>query len=190
VKAKGGTVVAREFSDNQTVDFSAQLTRLKAENADLIFFGGLDRQAAAVVKRMRQLGMNAQFVGGGGVMDADFLKLAGEAAEGAQAWEYGSPLDKLPQGKAFSDKFQNRFGVAILSYAPFGYDAAWAAVNAMQQANSHDPKVYRPVLKKISFNGITGPIAFDDKGALKNASSTLYQVKNGAWTTVVTKSGI
>jgi branched-chain amino acid transport system substrate-binding protein len=190
VKAAGGSIVAHEFSDNQTVDFSAQLTALKASGADLIFFGGLDRQAAAVAKRMKQLGMTAQLVGGGGVMDADFLQLSGDAAEGAMAWEYGSPLDKMPQGKAFSDKFQKRFGVAILSYAPFGYDAAWAAVHAMQKANSIDPNVYRPVLKSISFPGITGTIAFDDKGALKNASSTMYQVKNGAWVPIVTKSGI
>jgi branched-chain amino acid transport system substrate-binding protein len=190
VKAAGGSIVAHEFSDNQTVDFSAQLTALKASGADLIFFGGLDRQAAAVAKRMKQLGMTAQLVGGGGVMDADFLQLSGDAAEGAMAWEYGSPLEKMPQGKAFSDKFQKRFGVAILSYAPFGYDAAWAAVHAMQKANSIDPNVYRPVLKSISFPGITGTIAFDDKGALKNASSTMYQVKNGAWVPVVTKGGI
>jgi len=189
VKAAGGSIVAHEFSDNQTVDFSAQLTALKASGADLIFFGGLDRQAAAVAKRMKQLGMTAQLVGGGGVMDADFLQLSGDAAEGAMAWEYGSPLDKMPQGKAFSDKFQKRFGVAILSYAPFGYDAAWAAVHAMQKANSIDPNVYRPVLKSISFPGITGTIAFDDKGALKNASSTMYQVKGGAWVPVVTKNG-
>ncbi|SAL21168.1 branched chain amino acid ABC transporter periplasmic ligand-binding protein [Caballeronia sordidicola] len=189
VKAAGGSIVARQYSDNQTVDFSAQLTALKGAGADLIFFGGLDRQAAAVAKRMKQLGVNAQLVGGGGVMDADFLKLAGDTAEGVMAWEYGSPLEKMPQGKAFADKFQKRFGVAILSYAPFGYDAAWAAVNAMQKAGSIDPKVYRPVLKTISFPGITGTIAFDDKGALKNASSTMYQVKSGAWVPIVTKSG-
>jgi len=105
------------------------------------------------------------------------------------AWEYGSPLEKLPQGKAFAEKFQKHFGVAILSYSPFGYDAAWAAINAMQKANSIDPNVYRPVLKTISFPGITGTIAFDDKGALKNASSTMYQVKGGAWVPIVTKSG-
>jgi branched-chain amino acid transport system substrate-binding protein len=189
VMAAGGSIVARQYSDNQTVDFSAQLTALKGVGTDLIFFGGLDRQAAAVAKRMKQLGISAQFVGGGGVMDADFLKLAGDAAEGAMAWEYGSPLEKLPQGKAFSEKFQKRFGVAILSYAPFGYDAAWAAINAMQKGNSIDPKVYRPVLKAISFPGITGTIAFDNNGALKNASSTMYQVKGGAWVPIVTKSG-
>jgi len=189
VKAAGGTIVARQYSDNQTVDFSAQLTALKGIGTDLIFFGGLDRQAAAVAKRMKQLGITAQFVGGGGVMDTDFLKLAGDAADGAMAWEYGSPLEKLPQGKAFAEKFQKHFGVAILSYAPFGYDAAWAAINAMQKGNSIDPKVYRPVLKTISFPGITGTIAFDNNGALKNASSTMYQVKGGAWVPIVTKSG-
>ena len=189
VKAAGGTIIARQYSDNQTVDFSAQLTALKGAGTDLIFFGGLDRQAAAVAKRMKQLGINAQFVGGGGVMDTDFLKLAGDAADGAMAWEYGSPLEKLPQGKAFAEKFQKHFGVAILSYAPFGYDAAWAAINAMQKGNSIDPKVYRPVLKTISFPGITGTIAFDNNGALKNASSTMYQVKAGAWVPIVTKSG-
>ncbi|HEV7836045.1 MAG TPA: branched-chain amino acid ABC transporter substrate-binding protein [Caballeronia sp.] len=189
VKAAGGTIIARQYSDNQTVDFSAQLTALKGAGTDLIFFGGLDRQAAAVAKRMKQLGITAQFVGGGGVMDTDFLKLAGDAADGAMAWEYGSPLEKLPQGKAFAEKFQKHFGVAILSYAPFGYDAAWAAINAMQKGNSIDPKVYRPVLKAISFPGITGTIAFDNNGALKNASSTMYQVKGGAWVPVVTKSG-
>ncbi|MEA3116692.1 MAG: branched-chain amino acid transport system substrate-binding protein [Caballeronia sp.] len=189
VKAAGGTIIARQYSDNQTVDFSAQLTALKGAGTDLIFFGGLDRQAAAVAKRMKQLGITAQFVGGGGVMDTDFLKLAGDAADGAMAWEYGSPLEKLPQGKAFAEKFQKHFGVAILSYAPFGYDAAWAAINAMQKGNSIDPKVYRPVLKAISFPGITGTIAFDNNGALKNASSTMYQVKSGAWVPIVTKSG-
>lgn len=190
VKAAGGSIVAHEYSDNQTVDFSAQLTALKAAGADLVFFGGLDRQAAAVAKRMKQLGMTAQLVGGGGVMDTDFLKLAGDASEGTMAWEYGSPLEKMPKGKAFADTFQKHFGVAILAYAPFGYDAAWAAVNAMQKANSIDPKVYRPALKAISFPGITGTIAFDDKGALKNASSTMYQVKNGAWVPIVTKGGV
>jgi branched-chain amino acid transport system substrate-binding protein len=187
VKAAGETIVQRQYSDNHTADFSAQLTALKAANVDLVFFGGLDRQAASVAKRMKELGMTAQFVGGGGVMDSDFLKLAGDAGEGAMAWEYGRPFESLPHGKQFSAKFQKTFGVPILSYAPFGYDAAWAGIHAMQKANSIDPTVYLPVLKKISFEGVTGPIAFDDKGALKAGSSTVYQVKNGAWVPIVTE---
>ena len=189
VKAHGGNIVAHEYTNNQAVDFSTQLTAIKATNADLIFFGGLDTQAAGVAKRMKQLGLTAQLVGGGGVMDPEFIKLAGDAADGAMAWEYGRPLSQLPGGKDFSEKFKKRFGVDILSYAPFGYDAAWAAIKAMQQAKSTTPAAYRPVLKAISFDGVTGPIAFDPNGSLKNAGSTLYQVKNGTWVPIVTKGG-
>jgi branched-chain amino acid transport system substrate-binding protein len=190
VKAAGGNIVAREFTSNTAVDFSTQLTKIKSTNADLIFFGGLDTQAAAIAKKMKQLGMTAQLLGGGGVQDPEFVKLAGDAAEGAMAWEYGRPLAQLPGGKDFSTKFKKRFGDDILSYAPFGYDAAWAAIKAMQTAKSTDPKVYRPALKSISFEGVTGTISFDSTGALKSAASTLYQVKNGVWIPVVTKSGV
>jgi branched-chain amino acid transport system substrate-binding protein len=189
VKAAGGNIVAREYTDNKTMDFSTQLTRIKSENADLIFFGGLDTQAAAIAKKMKQLNMSAQLLGGGGVEDPEFVKLAGDAAEGAMAWEYGRPLAQLPGGKDFSQKFKKRFGEDILSYAPFGYDGAWAAIKAMQAARSTTPADYRPMLKNINFEGVTGTIAFDATGALKSGASTLYQVKNGVWVPVVTKSG-
>jgi branched-chain amino acid transport system substrate-binding protein len=189
VKAHGGNIVTREYTDNKAVDFSTQITKIKSTNADLVFFGGLDAQAAGFAKRMKQLGLNAQLVGGGGVMDEDFIKLAGDAAEGAMAWEYGRPLAQLPGGKDFSAKFKKRFGVDILSYAPFGYDGAWAVIKAMQQAKSSSPAVYRPVLKSIDFEGVTGKISFDSTGALKSGASTLYQVKNGAWVPIVTKTG-
>jgi branched-chain amino acid transport system substrate-binding protein len=189
VKAAGGTIVTREYTDNHAVDFSTQLTKIKATNADLIFFGGLDTQAAAIAKKMKQLGMNAQLLGGGGVEDPEFIKLAGDASDGAMAWEYGRPLAQLPGGKDFAQKFKAKFGEDILSYAPFGYDATWAAIKAMQEAGSATPSVYRPKLKTISFEGVTGTISFDNTGALKNAASTLYQVKNGVWVPVVTKTG-
>jgi len=85
VKAHGGNIVTREYTDNKAVDFSTQITKIKSTNADLIFFGGLDTQAAGFAKRMKQLGMNAQLVGGGGVMDQDFIKLAGDSAEGLRS---------------------------------------------------------------------------------------------------------
>ncbi|MFC0403346.1 branched-chain amino acid ABC transporter substrate-binding protein [Paraburkholderia rhizosphaerae] len=189
VKAAGGNIVTREYTDNHAVDFSTQLTRIKATNADLIFFGGLDTQAAAIAKKMKQLGMNAQLLGGGGVQDPEFIKLAGDTAEGAMAWEYGRPLAQMPAGKEFARKFKAKFGEDILSYAPFGYDATWAAIKAMQAAGSASPSAYRPKLKSINFEGVTGTISFDSTGALKSGASTLYQVKDGEWHPVVTKTG-
>ncbi|MEX3957967.1 branched-chain amino acid ABC transporter substrate-binding protein [Trinickia sp. EG282A] len=188
VKKAGGNIVGREYTTNSATDFKTQLTSLKGKNPDLIFVGALNPQAAGIMKQMRQLGMKAQYVGGGGVKDIDFIKLAGDDAENAEAWEYGRPLDSTPVGKTFADNFKKKFGVDVLSYAPFGYDATWTAIKAMQAANSAKPDDYRAKLKDISFDGITGHIAFNPDGSLKGASSTMYQVKNGQWVTVVTKS--
>jgi branched-chain amino acid transport system substrate-binding protein len=142
-----------------------------------------------IVKRMRQLGLKAQFVGGGGVMDADFIKLAGPAAEGAMAWEYGHPLDSLPQGKAFAQNFKTTYGADMLSYAPFAYDAAKLAIKAMERANSAQPAAFNAAIKSTDYSGVTGKIVFEPNGDLKDASSTLYKVEDGAWAPVTTKAG-
>ncbi|WP_042299191.1 branched-chain amino acid ABC transporter substrate-binding protein [Paraburkholderia kururiensis] len=187
-KASGGTIVDRQFTNDKAVDFSAQLTAIKSTNPDLVFFGGLDTQAAMIVKRMRQLGMKAQFLAGGGVMDANFIKIAGDAANGSSVWEYGQPLSTLPKGKDFEAKFKQKYGVDMLAYAPFAYDATWVAIKAMQKANSVKPADFNTAMKGTDYQGVTGRIAFTQTGDLKNPSSTMYQVKNVAWTPITTKT--
>jgi branched-chain amino acid transport system substrate-binding protein len=115
--------------------------------------------------------------------------VAGAAGEGAMAWEYGRPLDQLPDGPRFEQAYRNRFGTNVLAYAPFGYDAAWAAIHAMVNAKSAKPEVYRSALKSLAFDGVTGHIAFEQDGSLKNGASTLWQVKKGVWVPVTTRGG-
>ena len=50
---------------------------------------------------------------------------------------------------------------------------------AMQKANSTDPGKYLPELAKISYDGVTAKIEFDEHGDTKNGAITLYQVKDG-----------
>ncbi|MGN6667152.1 MAG: branched-chain amino acid ABC transporter substrate-binding protein [Trinickia sp.] len=186
VSAAGGKIDAAEYTNDKAVEFNAQLTNIKAADADVLYYGGGDNQAALIVKRMRQLGMHTQFIGSGGIADSIFLNVAGPAAEGAMAWEYGRPIDSLPRGKAFQAKYKKRFGIDILTYSPFAYDCAWVAIDAMKQAKSANPAEFLPALRATHYEGITGKIAFDQNGDLKDPSSTLYQVKGGRWTPVTT----
>ena len=50
---------------------------------------------------------------------------------------------------------------------------------AMQKANSADPAKYLPELAKISHNGASGKIEFDEKGDRKNAEMTIFIMKGG-----------
>ena len=75
-----------------------------------------------------------------------------------------------------------------MTYAPFAYDCAWVAINAMKQANSAKPEVFMPTLRTMQYDGITGKIEFDSYGDLKHPTSTLYQVKGAKWKPVTTIS--
>jgi branched-chain amino acid transport system substrate-binding protein len=53
-------------------------------------------------------------------------------------------------------------------------------VAAMVKAGSADPARYLPVLAKTEgHRGVTGTIAFDEKGDIKNGALTLYTYKGG-----------
>jgi branched-chain amino acid transport system substrate-binding protein len=185
VKASGGELVAREYTSDKATDFSAILTTIKGKNPDVLFFGGMDPQGAPMAKQMQSLGLKAKFLGGDGLQTAEFLKLAGVAAEGVTASSPGLPIDSMPGGKTFRDKFTAKYGV-IQTYAPYAYDAATAMITAMEKAGSAEPAKYLAELPKIRFAGVTGEIGFDAKGDVLGGAITLYRVKAGKWEVVET----
>jgi branched-chain amino acid transport system substrate-binding protein len=176
----GITPIAHESASDKDTDFSAQLTRIKSKTPDLLFFGGNDGQAAALVQQMYNLGLNSKFLAGDGVHTPEFIKLAGPASEGTITTLPGLPLEKMPQGKAFAARFAQKYG-AIQLYAPYYYDATQIIAKAMQAAGSTDPKIYAEKLKQTNYAGITSQIQFDAQGDLKTGTITTYQVKAGAW---------
>ncbi|CAI3800421.1 Leucine-, isoleucine-, valine-, threonine-, and alanine-binding protein [Pseudomonas sp. MM221] len=184
VKAAGGNVVVREYTNDKSTDFNAILTTAKAQKADAVFFAALDYQAAPMAKQMKNLGLKARFMNIGNLPNDSFKQMAGSAAEGTYAWNYGTPLLDMPKGAAFEQKLKDKFGVGVVQSSPAAYDATWAAINAMVKAGSDDPKVYLPVLKSQSYDGVTGTIAFDDKGNLKNPAATVFQFADGGWKTL------
>lgn len=181
LEAQGVKIVDRQYVDDKTVDFSAVLTAIRSKNADLIFFGGVDSQAAPLARRIKQLGLNARLMGAGGFVSQTFLQLAQKEGDGVVALEPGLPVDQMPGGKKFEQAYQSRYHTHIELHAPFAYDATRVLVAAMEKANSVDPAEYLPALRAISYNGVTGQIAFDKEGNLKSPSFTVYQVVDGKW---------
>lgn len=179
--AQGIQPVAREYVDDKTVDFSAVLTTLRSKNVDLIFFGGVDSQAAPLARRIKQLGMNTQLMGAGGFVSQTFLTLAQKEGEGVVALEPGLPLEQMPGGKAFEQAYRDRYKTHIELHAPFAYDATRVLIAAMEQAGSADPADYLPALRTLHYQGVTGTIAFDSQGNLQQPSFTLYRVVDGKW---------
>lgn len=183
----GASIIKREFTTDKSTDFNAILTSIKGSDAELLFFGGMDAQGAPMVKQLRALGITLPFMGGDGIYTAEFLKLAGNDAEGVIGSLPGIPLANMKGGPEFKQKFEAKYGVIQL-YAPYVYDAMRMMAKAMQQAGSIDPAQYRPVLATMEYPGLTSTIRFDSKGDLLNSPVSIYQAHNGQWQFIKTAS--
>ena len=190
VKAAGGNVLKREFTNDKATDFTAILTTIKGTNPDVVFYGGADAQSAPMAKQMKRLGLKAPLVSGEMTKTPTFLQLAGSDAEGTVASLAGLPLDQMPKGKDYETRYKARFNQDVATYSPYGYDATRVLVAAMQKADSADPAKYLPELAKIQHSGVTSSNwAYDSKGDLKDGGITVYKVQNGAWTVVESVGG-
>ena len=181
VKSLGANVVAREHTTDKDTDFRAILTSIRGRKPDLIMFGGIDPQAGPMVRQMAQLGIKAQFIGGDGMQTPNFIKLAGEAADGVMASMPGLPKEQMPGGKDFVERYKKKFNTDVELFAPMGYDAVMVFADAMKRANSTDPRKFLAEVGKTKYEGVIGPIAFDEKGDLRNGPITIYVVKGGKW---------
>ena len=182
VKAAGGNLVGHEFTTDKASDFNSILTTLKGKKPDVVFFGGMDAVAGPMLKQMKQLGINAKFMGGDGICTTELAKLAadGMGEENVYCAEAGGVEGEQKAGmEKFRADFKTKFNADVQVYAPYVYDAVKVMAQAMVSADSADPTKYLPKLKEISYKGVTGSIAFDEKGDIKNGALTLYTYKGG-----------
>jgi branched-chain amino acid transport system substrate-binding protein len=184
-RAAGAQIVRREYTSDKATDFMAILTSIKAARAEAIFYGGADAQAGPMVRQIRQLGLEAKFLGGEMVKSPTFVKLASDAAEGTIASLAGLPLAQMPGGKDYEARYKARFKEEVQIYSPYAYDAARVMVAAMQGADSTEPAKYLPLLAKTEAAGVTSArIAYDERGDLKEGTITVYKVEAGDWKVV------
>lgn len=181
-KAAGINIVGRQYTNDKATDFNAILTAIKGKNPDLVFFGGMDAVGGPMLRQMKQLGINAKFMGGDGICTEQLPSLAGSGIGDAQVVcaEAGDVEESQKKTmEAFRADYKKKFGTDVKLYAPYVYDAVMVMADAMQRANSAEPAKYLPELAKSRYQGVTGLIEFDAHGDMKHGTLTLYTYKGG-----------
>ncbi|USX27023.1 branched-chain amino acid ABC transporter substrate-binding protein [Oxalobacteraceae bacterium OTU3CINTB1] len=178
----GGSVVSRQFTNDKATDFSAILTQIRARDPDVIFYGGMDAVAGPMLKQMKALGLRAKLISGDGVCSERMPQLAGDALVDDKVYcvvAGGVGAEQEAGLNAFAQRYQQRYKIPVQTYAPYAYDAVMVFAKAMQTSNSSDPARFLPALAAVRHDGVTGSIAFDQKGDLRDAAMTIYTFRNG-----------
>jgi branched-chain amino acid transport system substrate-binding protein len=178
-KQKGMKVVAREFTNDKATDFNAILTKVRATKPDVVMYGGMDATAGPMAKQMSQLGIKSTFLAGDGVCSPEFIKLAGDASGMLHCSQAGEAVEKLARGAEFTDKYKKRFNADVQVYSPYSYDAVYVLGEAIKRAGKVDRAAVAAAVPATSYNGVTGTVAFDDKGDVKGGAISMFKVVNG-----------
>ncbi len=172
-------VVAREFTNDKATDFNAILTKVRATNPDVVMYGGMDATAGPMAKQMTQLGIKSTFLAGDGVCSPEFIKLAGDASGILHCSQAGEAVEKLAKGTEFVDKYKKRFNADVQVYSPYSYDAVYIVADAIKRAGKVDRASITAAIPATSYNGVTGTVAFDEKGDVKDGAISMFKVVNG-----------
>ncbi len=178
-----GLVVATLALSPGGKDLVSVIEAIKAEEPDLVYFGGIYREGGLLVRQLREQGVKAILVSGDGVIGTEFINLAGEAAAAGTYLTFAPNPLLLPSADVAIKRFENRYG-AIGPYTLYAYDAAGALFTAIARAKPKAPsrsqflRVAR-TLHRMTYMGALGQLRWDRKGDLVNPPYVIYQAKKG-----------
>lgn len=166
-----------------TQDFSAQLSKIKKLDPDVVWFGGLSALGARLRNQMAQLGIKAIFQGTSGIKSNQYIKATGKNAEGSLAFLGGAPIRKLPGGEKFLQAYHKAdFSLPPEAYGPFAYAAAKLQIKAIEKVGPDRGKVTHYLDTQIKdVQTIIGPVTFDEHGQNVLAQFTAYVVQDDRW---------
>ena len=186
LKALNGNVVAYESVSGKTSDFNASLKKIKTAGADIILFSGTLRHSGELARAMKRLQVPGKLFLPGGSSNQAFLSLAGKDLSDLLTIEPGSPKERSATWKQFQSDYQKAADWDVSPYTILAYDAVNLIVKAIQRSNSTDSRRIADMLHKIRFEGLSGKIMFNDKGARANPLYTIYGYESNAWVEVKT----
>lgn len=179
VAQDGAKVISHDATSDKAVDFRAILTKIKAQDPDIVMYGGEDATAGPMIRQASQLNIRAKFLVGDGACTPNLARLAGPAVDRVYCSVPGLPIEKMSGGAEFEKRYEARYKEPLQVYAPFAYDAVAVIVDAMVRANSTERAKILAAVPATQHDGLTGHIAFDERGDLKTAVITIYGYKGG-----------
>jgi len=142
-------------------DFTAQLERIRQASAEAVVIWGNAKEAGLIVRQMRDLGMQQAVFGADRLVSGEFLRVAGQAAEGVVVTSPYNPASDDPGLREFQRRYYQRFGERPDEFAAHAYDGMTMLIQAIQSAGLNRVRIRDALTAIKTFRGVTGEITFD-----------------------------
>lgn len=195
-KKEGGTILSHQTINPGDKDFSGVISKIKPTNPQALYYGGEYPEAGPLSKQMKAGGLNIPLMGGDGIYDPTYIKLAGPKCNGDLATSVGAPTDKLASAQAFVSAYKAAgYKEDFSAYGAYAYDSANVIIDALAKVlpgkTSIDSSVRQQIeqaVQNTDISGVTGHVSFDQYGDTTNKVLTVYKVTNLTWVPEKTSS--
>ncbi|WP_026256831.1 branched-chain amino acid ABC transporter substrate-binding protein [Actinopolymorpha alba] len=174
-QALGSKVVCDEQVKTAQKEFSAVVGAVQAASPDAVFYAGYYPEAAPFVQQLRDAGYEGAVVAPDGVRDDEFVKNAGEAAEGVYL---SCPCLPSSGFTKFSQDYKALSNREPSTYSPEGYDATTILLQGIDKGLKDRASLLNFV-KTYEGQGLTKQFKWDGKGELTQTPVWIYEVKDG-----------
>jgi branched-chain amino acid transport system substrate-binding protein len=179
LNAAGVTEALYEAYTAGEKDYSALVSKLKAENIDVLYVGGYHTEAGLMVRQMREQGMATVLMSGDALVTDEYWAITGDAGEGTLMTFSPDPR-KNPAAQDIVAKFREK-GVEPEGYVLYTYAAIQAWAQAVEAAGSTDFDAVIEALHAGTFQTVLGEIGFDGKGDVTAPGYVMYVWKDGTY---------
>ena len=178
----GGQVVAFETYTTNDKDFSAQLTKIKDAQPEVIFLPNYYSEVPLQVQQAHSLGITAPFLGSDSWGSGELLSLCGADCEGYYFSTHYAADAATPIATKFIEGYKTKYGNTPDDVAALTYDAFGLIFKALQDAGKIDRQAVRDALAKIpKYDGVTGTMQFQEGSGDPIKSAVIIQIKDGAF---------
>jgi branched-chain amino acid transport system substrate-binding protein len=189
----GISIIENEVYNPKDTDMSPQLTKIRGDaKVQAVFIFGLGQGPVIATRNYRQLGIKLPLYQSHGVASDQFIKLAGDAANGVRL---PSPAlivaDQLPGNdaqkpvvNAYIQAYKARYNENVSTFGSYAYDGLMILADALKRAGSTDKDKFRDAIESThGYVGTTGVfnITAKDHTGLDLSAFKLLEIRNGQW---------
>ena len=160
-------------------DYTALVSKLKAEEIDVIYLGGYHTEGGLIVRQARQQGLDAVLVSGDALVTEEFWTITGEAGEGT-LFSFSPDPRGNPTAADVVARFQAQ-GYEPEGYTLYTYAALQVFAQAANAAGSTDVDALSAQLRAQTFDTVLGSLTFDGKGDVEAPGYVFYEWSNGSY---------
>jgi branched-chain amino acid transport system substrate-binding protein len=161
-------IVGAEAYTKTMTDFGPQITKIKAAKPDGIFISGYYQQGALIARQAKKAGLDAVIFGGDGLDNADYIKLAGPAANGSYLSVPFLAEASGPAGQKFVEEFKKSAKRDPDWMSANAYDCMGILAEVIAKVGADRKKIRDGLAAYNSpekaFKGITGKTYFNEFG--------------------------